>query len=261
LDIQKRSSLIIDEVSLLSFQEQTILVVGLGGVGGYAVEGLARAGFRKFILIDFDEVSESNINRQLVALHSTIGRKKSELYKERVLDINPLAQVETISEFFDDKLRLEVLERVDFVVDAIDSLGPKVGLIEDCYRKKIKIISSMGAGNRLDPSKIKIADLSKSKNCTLASRVRKYLRRRGITKGIPVVFSEELPIKDYLKEGRGEAEESSERGRERTLVGSISYYPAIMGMMMASYVIRYYIEHRIINNKEYLATDNTEKHG
>ena len=123
MDIQKRSSLIIDEVSLLSFQEQTILVVGLGGVGGYAVEGLARAGFRKFILIDFDEVSESNINRQLVALHSTIGRKKSELYKERVLDINPLAQVETISEFFDDKLRLEVLERVDFVVDAIDSLG------------------------------------------------------------------------------------------------------------------------------------------
>lgn len=237
-----RSSLIVDSAILQSFQAERILVVGLGGVGGYAVEGLARAGFRKFILIDFDEVSESNINRQIVALHSTIGRKKSELFRERVLDINPKAEVEIITEFFDEELRREVLGRVDFVVDAIDSLGPKVGLLEDCYRQKIKVISSMGAGNRLDPSKIKLADLSKSKNCTLASRVRKYLRKRGITKGIPVVFSEELPIKDYLKEGRGEAEESSERGRERTLIGSISYYPAIMGMMMASYVIRYYID-------------------
>lgn len=237
-----RSSLIVDSAILQSFQAERILVVGLGGVGGYAVEGLARAGFRKFILIDFDEVSESNINRQIVALHSTIGRKKSELFRERVLDINPKAEVEIITEFFDEELRREVLGRVDFVVDAIDSLGPKVGLLEDCYRHKIKVISSMGAGNRLDPSKIKLADLSKSRNCTLASRVRKYLRKRGITKGIPVVFSEELPIKDYLKEGRGEAEESSERGRERTLIGSISYYPAIMGMMMASYVIRYYID-------------------
>lgn len=237
-----RSSLIVDSAILQSFQAERILVVGLGGVGGYAVEGLARAGFRKFILIDFDEVSESNINRQIVALHSTIGRKKSELYKERVLDINPAAEVEIITEFFDEKLRREVLGRVDFVVDAIDSLGPKVGLLEDCYRQKIKVISCMGAGNRLDPSKIKLVDLNKSKNCALASRVRKYLRKRGITKGIPVVFSEELPIKDYLKEGRGKATESSERGRERTLIGSISYYPAIMGMMMASYVIRYYID-------------------
>ena len=125
-----RSSLIVDSAILQSFQAERILVVGLGGVRGYAVEGLARAGFRKFILIDFDEVSESNINRQIVALHSTIGRKKSELYKERVLDINPAAEVEIITEFFDEKLRREVLGRVDFVVDAIDSLGPKVGLVD-----------------------------------------------------------------------------------------------------------------------------------
>ncbi|MBI9032682.1 tRNA threonylcarbamoyladenosine dehydratase [bacterium] len=242
MSLYQRSSLIVDERSLQGFQEKRILVIGLGGVGGYAVEGLARAGFKKFVLVDFDVVSESNINRQIIALHSTIGRLKSELFKERVLDINPQAEVEIITEFFDEKLRLELLDRVDFVVDAIDSLGPKVGLLEDCYNKKIKVISSMGSGNRLDPSKIRIADLAKSKNCTLASRVRKYLRRRGITKGIPVVYSEELPIKDYLKEGRGEAVEASTRGRDRTLVGSISYYPAIMGMMMASYVIRYYIE-------------------
>lgn len=242
MSLYQRSSLIVDERSLQGFQEKRILVIGLGGVGGYAVEGLARAGFKKFVLVDFDVVSESNINRQIIALHSTIGRLKSELFKERVLDINPQAEVEIITEFFDEKLRLELLDRVDFVVDAIDSLGPKVGLLEDCYNKKIKVISSMGSGNRLDPSKIRIADLAKSKNCTLASRVRKYLRRRGITKGIPVVYSEELPIKDYLKEGRCEALEASTRGRDRTLVGSISYYPAIMGMMMASYVIRYYIE-------------------
>jgi len=242
VSLYQRSSLIVDERSLQGFQEKRILVIGLGGVGGYAVEGLARAGFKKFVLVDFDVVSESNINRQIIALHSTIGRLKSELFKERVLDINPQAEVEIITEFFDEKLRLELLDRVDFVVDAIDSLGPKVGLLEDCYNKKIKVISSMGSGNRLDPSKIRIADLAKSKNCTLASRVRKYLRRRGITKGIPVVYSEELPIKDYLKEGRCEALEASTRGRDRTLVGSISYYPAIMGMMMASYVIRYYIE-------------------
>lgn len=244
MSLNQRSSLIVAEKYLLAFQEQRILVVGLGGVGGYAVEGLARAGFRKFILVDFDVVSESNINRQIVALHSTIGRLKSELYRERVLDINPQAEVEIITEFFDEKLRLEVLERVDFVVDAIDSLGPKVGLLEDCYNKQIKVISSMGAGNRLDPTKIRIADLAKSRNCTLASRVRKYLRKRGITKGIPVVYSEELPIKDYLKEGRGEATEVSTRGRDRTLIGSISYYPAIMGMMMASYLIRYYMEEK-----------------
>ncbi len=244
MSLYQRSSLIVDEKSLLGFQEQRILVVGLGGVGGYAVEGLARAGFKKFILVDFDVVSESNINRQIIALHSTVGKLKSELFRERVLDINPEAEVEIITEFFDEKLRLEVLDRVDFVVDAIDSLGPKVGLLEDCYNKGIKVVSSMGAGNRLDPSKIKIADLSKSKNCTLASRVRKYLRKRGISKGIPVVYSEELPIKDYLKEGRGEAVEANSRGRDRTLVGSISYYPAIMGMMLASYLIRYYIEEK-----------------
>lgn len=244
MSLYQRSSLIVDEKSLLGFQNQRILVVGLGGVGGYAVEGLARAGFSKFILVDFDVVSESNINRQIIALHSTIGKLKSQLFQERVLDINPHAEVEIINEFFDDKLRLEVLDRVDFVVDAIDSLGPKVGLLEDCYNRKIKVISCMGSGNRLDPSKIRIADLAKSKNCTLASRVRKYLRKRGITKGIPVVYSEELPIKDYLKDGRGEATEASTRGRDRTLVGSISYYPAIMGMMMASYLVRYYIDEK-----------------
>jgi tRNA A37 threonylcarbamoyladenosine dehydratase len=238
----QRSSLIINEESLLSFQDKTILVVGLGGVGGYAVEGLARAGFKKFILVDFDSISLSNINRQIIALHSTIGRLKSEVFKERVLDINPNSNVEIVTGFFDEELRSKLLDRADYVVDAIDSLGPKVGLLEDCYNKQIKVISSMGAGNRLDPSKIKIADLSKSKNCTLASRVRKYLRKRGITKGIPVVYSDELPIKDYLKEGRGKAQETNTRGRDRTLVGSISYYPAIMGMMMASHVIRYYIE-------------------
>ncbi len=238
----QRSSLIVDEESLLAFQDKTILVVGLGGVGGFAVEGLARAGFKKFILVDFDVVSESNINRQIIALHSTIGKLKGNLFKERVLDINPEAEVEVITEFFDEQLRLKLLDKADYVVDAIDSLGPKVGLLEDCYNNNIKVISSMGAGNRLDPSKIRIADLSKSKNCSLASRVRKYLRKRGITKGIPVVYSDELPIKDYLKEGRGQPEESNTRGRDRTLVGSISYYPAIMGMMMASYVIRYYID-------------------
>lgn len=238
----QRSSLIVDAKSLSSFQEKLILVVGLGGVGGYAVEGLARAGFKRFILVDFDTVSESNINRQIIALHSTIGKEKGQLFKERVLDINPESDIQVINRFFDEELREILLDKVDFVLDAIDSLGPKVGLLEECYKKNIKVISSMGAGNRLDPSKIRIADLSKSKNCSLASRVRKYLRKRGISKGIPVVYSDELPIKDYLKEGRGEAEEANLRGRDRTLVGSISYYPAIMGMMMASYVIRYYID-------------------
>jgi tRNA A37 threonylcarbamoyladenosine dehydratase len=238
----QRSSLIIGDESIKRFQDVRLLVVGLGGVGGYALEGLARAGFKKFIIVDFDVVSESNINRQIIALHSTVGKLKSELFKERILDINPECEVEVISEFFDETLRRDLLTRVDFVVDAIDSLGPKVGLLEDCYRQGIKIISSMGAGNRIDPSQIRIADISKSRNCSLAKRVRKYLRRRGINKGIPVVYSEELPITDYLKEGRGESDEVTDRGRSRTLVGSISYYPAIMGMMLASYVVRYFLE-------------------
>ncbi len=238
----QRSSLIVGDESISKFRDINILIVGLGGVGGYALEGLARAGFSKFTIVDFDHVSESNINRQIIALHSTIGKLKSELFKERLLDINPECQVKVISQFLDDENRKELIMKADFVVDAIDSLGPKVGLLEDCFRNNIKVVSSMGAGNRLDPSKIKIADLSKSRNCSLAKRVRKFLRRRGINKGIPVVYSEELPITDYLKEGRGKSEELSDRGRERTLVGSISYYPAIMGMMLASYVIRYFID-------------------
>jgi len=237
----QRSSLIIGDEAIKMFREKKILIVGLGGVGGYAVEGLARAGFLNFTLVDFDTVSESNINRQIIALHSTIGKSKCQLFKERILDINPDCNVVAISEFLDQDLRGKLIDEADFIVDAIDSLGPKVGLLEDCYLKGKDMVSSMGAGNKLDPERIKIVDISKSQNCSLAKRVRKYLRKRGIYKGIPVVFSDELPITDYLKDGRGQSAEESTRGRNRTLVGSISYYPAIMGMMLASYVIRFYL--------------------
>jgi len=233
-----RSEILLGNENILRLQQVRVAVIGLGGVGSYACEALARAGIGNFLIVDFDLVNHSNLNRQLIALYSTVGEAKTEVMKQRILDINPKAEVEIVNDFLALENRHIYLSDLDYVIDAIDSLGPKVGLIEFCIRHEIPTISVMGAGNRVDPDQIHLSMLSQSWNCPLAKRVRKFLRRRGITTDIPVVFSSEKPIKPDIDDDDNSDEIIIHRGRQRKTIGSISYMPAIMGMIAASYVIR-----------------------
>jgi tRNA threonylcarbamoyladenosine dehydratase len=233
-----RTEILIGKTELQKLKNKRIAVIGLGGVGSYAVEALARAGAGRFLLIDFDKISLSNLNRQLIALHDTLNMPKTDVMRMRILSINPNALVDSVQDFLAQENRDSYLQDIDYLIDAIDSLGPKVGLIEHCINHKIPIISVMGAGNRLDPTQIHISPLSKSWNCPLAKRVRKYLRRRGVLVDIPVVFSSEKAIKPELEDLDEADEVIYHRGRQRLTIGSISYMPAITGMMAASYVLR-----------------------
>ena len=210
-----------------------VLVVGLGGVGAYAAEQICRAGIGHMTIVDADTVNESNINRQLPALHSTVGMQKAEVVGRRLLDINPRLKLTILNEFLRDERTDEVLssQKYDFIVDAIDSLSPKVYLLAYAYKHDIPIVSSMGAGAKLDPSQVKIADISKSYNCTLARAVRKRLHHLGVNKGIPVVFSTEFADPDAIVEVESEQ-------CKRTTTGTVAYMPAIFGCYLASYVIR-----------------------
>lgn len=210
-----------------------VLVVGLGGVGAYAAEQICRAGIGHMTIVDADTVNESNINRQLPALHSTLGMQKVEVVGKRLLDINPWLKLTILNEFLRDERTDEVLssQKYDFIVDAIDSLSPKVYLLAYAYKHDIPIVSSMGAGAKLDPSQVKITDISKSYNCTLARAVRKRLHHLGVNKGIPVVFSTEFADPDAIVEVENEQ-------CKRTTTGTVAYMPAIFGCYLASYVIR-----------------------
>ncbi len=233
-----RTEILISPENVQKLNQIRVAVIGLGGVGSYAVEALARAGVGSFLIIDFDFVNLSNLNRQLIALQSTIGKPKTQVMKQRILEINPSAEVEIVNEFLAQDNRGRYLKDLDYIIDAIDSLGPKVGLLVYAIRSSINIISVMGAGNRLDPTQIHIGKLSQSWNCPLAKRVRKYLRRRGMPIDLPVVYSSEKPLKPDSEEDDEADEIIIQRGRQRQTIGSISYMPAIMGMMAASYVIR-----------------------
>lgn len=238
IDQFSRTRLLFGDEALNRFQQSRIAVIGLGGVGCYAAEALARSGIGKMLIVDFDTISATNINRQLPALHSTIGRAKTEVMKERLLDINPNLKLRTNNSFCNQESRDEILVDIDIVVDAIDSLNPKVGLLENCYQKGLEVISVMGAGSRFDPSQIREADISKTTNCPLARKVRKYLGRRGIRKGIPVIYSIELPVAQFPADAGTEQEWQGTHGRMRGTLGSVVYMPAIMGMWAASYVLR-----------------------
>lgn len=231
-----RTEILIGAEALQRLQQTHVCVIGLGGVGSYAVESLARAGIGRFTLIDFDVVGETNLNRQIIALRETIGKAKTDIMKERVLSINPEAEIITHQVFLAEENRVQLVQGADYYIDAIDSLGPKIGLLEYMVRQELKFISIMGAGNRLDPSCIHLAPINKSHNCPLARRVRKFLGRRGIKAGFPCVYSSELPIKPDEDEDSPD-EIIIQRGRQRKTIGSISYMPAMMGMTAASWVI------------------------
>lgn len=223
--------------SLERLKETCVAVVGLGGVGSYAAEVLARSSIGKFILIDFDTIGPSNLNRQIIALHSTLGQPKTEVMRQRILDINPQALVTIHPEFIDQDNRQELLIGADYIIDAIDSLGPKIGLLEYLVNTNRRFISVMGAGNRMDPSSIHLSTLDKSYNCPLARRVRKFLGRRGIKGKFPCVYSSELPAHPD-EDVQSPEELIITRGRQRQIIGSICYMPAMMGMMAASWVLR-----------------------
>ncbi|MEG1543230.1 MAG: tRNA threonylcarbamoyladenosine dehydratase [Tannerellaceae bacterium] len=227
-----RTELLLGADRMEQLAHSHVLVVGLGGVGGYAAELICRAGVGKMTLIDADRVNESNINRQLPALHSTIGMSKAEVIASRLLDINPRIKLTVLNEFLRDERTEEVLAATtyDFIVDAIDSLSPKVFLLYHAHSRRIPIVSSMGAGAKIDPSKVQLADISKTSNCALAKAVRKRLRGIGLEKGIPVVFSTEMANPDAVIEVDNEE-------CKRTTTGTVSYMPAIFGCYLASYVI------------------------
>lgn len=209
-----------------------VLIVGVGGVGAYAAEMLVRAGIGKMVIADSDTVSESNINRQLVALHSTIGRAKTEVLSERLYDINPKLDLRVVNEYIKDEKTDQILDsdHFDYVVDAIDTLSPKLALIKGCMDRDIPIVSSMGAGAKTDPTKMEICDISKTHHCPLAHMLRKRLHKIGIHKGFKAVFSAEPP-----KEG---AMILCEERNKKSNVGTVSYLPALFGIGCASVVIR-----------------------
>lgn len=210
-----------------------VLVVGLGGVGAYTAEQLCRAGIGKMTIVDADTVNESNLNRQLPALRSTIGRPKAEVVAQRLLDINPELELTVHNEFIRDERTEAILDETNyqFVVDAIDSLSPKVFLLYHALRRQIPVVSSMGAGAKTDPSQVRIADISKTQNCALAKAVRKRLRTLGVNKGIAAVFSTEMANPDAVIEVDDEQ-------CKRTTTGTISYMPALFGCFLSAHVLR-----------------------
>lgn len=237
-----RTELLIGTQGLERLRKARVCVIGLGGVGSYAVEALVRAGIKHFTLIDFDKVGESNLNRQIIAVQGTIGQPKVEVVQNRILEIEPDAQVITHQVFLDEINRPELLVENDFYIDAIDSLGPKIGLLEHAALQGLNIVTVMGAGNRLDPGSVRTLLLHKTHNCPLARRVRKSLGKRGIKAQFPCVWSSErpfLPDNDY---DLPDDEPGHQRGRKRRTVGTISYLPAIMGMHAAAWVINSILE-------------------
>lgn len=236
---QERTNLLIGTDALKRLQRANILVVGVGGVGAMAAEMLSRAGIGKMTLVDMDTVSETNINRQLIALHSTIGKQKVVVLQKRLIDINPQIDLTIVADWLDENNVISILsaQSYDFVVDAIDTLTPKVQLIKNCIEQKINIVSAMGAGAKLDPTTVKISDISKSYNCPLARMVRKRLSKFGIKRGFSVVYTTELPHQKAVVE--------QEEKFKKNIAGTIAYMPAIFGIHLSAHVIRYLIKEEV----------------
>jgi len=231
-----RTEILLGTEGLSKLSSATVMIVGLGGVGAVAAEMIARAGVGHMIILDSDSVSETNKNRQIIAFDSTIGRKKSEVVEKLLRDINPEIDL-TVKDVYltPDNIAENIPSGIDFLVDAIDTLAPKLALISHCVTNGIKLVSSMGSGAKYDMTKIRIVDLSKSYNCPLAYIVRKKLRKMGINKGFPVVFSEELPDEKAIVEMT--AEEQAEISNKKSQVGTISYLPAAFGCACAQTAI------------------------
>lgn len=228
---QERTALLFGQEGLARLESASVLIVGVGGVGGAAAEMLARSSVGHIILVDADVVEASNINRQLPALHSTVGRGKCDTVAARIRDINPEAAVDIIPEYICEENIDALLGgfRPDFVVDAIDTLSPKIALIQWCLKNGLRLVSSMGSGAKTDATRVRLADISKTRECPLAHQLRKRLHRLGISSGFLAVYSEEKPDRDavVLEEGRN----------KKSNVGTVSYLPAVFGCVCAQAVV------------------------
>ena len=239
-DWRERTGMLLGESRLAALETKCVAVIGLGGVGAFAAEMVVRAGVGRMVILDSDRVSLTNKNRQLLALDSTLDRPKTEVLRERLLDINPALRLIVIDSYLDENNVAELLPQgIDFLIDAIDTLAPKLALIRHCVESHIPLVSSMGSGAKYDVTRIRIADLSKSFNCPLAYIVRKKLRKMGITKGFKVVFSEELPDEAAIVEMT--PEEQAATSNKKSQVGTISYLPASFGCACAQAALQYLI--------------------
>lgn len=227
-----RTEMLIGKDGIEKLKNAKVAIFGIGGVGSFVVEGLVRAGVGSFILIDKDDVSVSNLNRQLISTTKTIGEAKVDVAKKRILEINPNAKVETYKEFFLPETTGILDETVDYVVDCVDTVTAKIELVLRSNKLKIPIISSMGTGNKLDPTKFEVTDIYKTSVCPLAKVMRKELRTRGIKK-LKVVYSKEEPIK--IKTNDKEKEQDINR---KQIPGSISFVPSVAGLIIAGEVVK-----------------------
>lgn len=248
----QRTSMLIGEKKFRELQDLHVTIIGLGAVGSHAAEAITRMGVMNLRIVDFDIIRESNINRQLLALNSTLGLSKVQAARLRLMDINPCLNLEVFESFFHE----EEFEKIftiptHIVIDAIDSFTPKVRLLTLLMEKDIPVISSMGAAGRTDPAQIKTGDLFESTGCALASRIRKELRKNGINSGIRCVYSMETRRKPQDTIETGE-EEYYSRGRTRKSLGSISFITGIFGYMMASEVFQFALNRHYIENKLHL---------
>ncbi|MDS1030211.1 tRNA threonylcarbamoyladenosine dehydratase [Bacillota bacterium LX-D] len=239
-----RTELLIGEEGLERLKKSRVYIFGLGGVGSYTAEALVRAGIGFFKLIDFDEICLTNINRQIHALHSTVGQSKVEVMKQRMLDINPKAEIDIFQTFYrGEDADFFLADKPDYVVDAIDTVKSKVSLAKECHLRQIPLISCMGAGNRLDALSFKVADISQTSGCPLAKAVRKLLKKEGITRGFKVVFSPEPALKPLKQQmscatncicPSGDAHCS----QKRQIPGSVSFVPSVAGLLVAGEIVK-----------------------
>lgn len=235
---QERAALLFKDQGLHNLKNSNVLIVGVGGVGSFAAEFLARAGVGKITIVDGDVVDITNINRQLPALHSTVGMSKIEVVGNRLLDINPELELTKIQEFLTPERAFEIVTKdYDYVMDCIDSVTPKINLIRGAKRQRVKIISSMGAGGKMEASKVKVADISNTVNCVFAKAIRKRLKAQNINK-LKVVFSSEIQDESSLKLTDGS-------NYKKSFYGTNSYMPGLFGLYAAETVIRYLLK----NNK------------
>ncbi len=228
-----RTELLLGEGKVENLINKNVLIVGLGGVGGICAEMIVRAGVGSITIVDGDVVDLSNCNRQIAALQSTAGKSKAAIMEERLKDINPELKLTVVNEFIKEERTIAIIEsqQYDYAVDCIDTLTPKVWFIKACVDRKIPIVSSLGAGGKIDPLQVQVTDISKSYKCNLARYVRKYLHKEGIVTGVQVVFSPEDVDQSRILE-------TEKAYPKKSIIGTISYMPAVFGCIVASVVVR-----------------------
>ena len=231
LDEFSRSRLLLGRRAMEKLWHSRVVVFGLGGVGGHAVDALARTGIGSFVLVDADTVSLTNINRQLIADHTTVGKRKTDVMQEHIARIHPEIKVEVHPDFILPGVEMPYLDSCDYIVDAIDTVSAKLYLAEEGFRRGIPVISSMGAGNKLDPTRFRVADIYETSVCPLCRVMRRELRKRGIP-SMKVVYSTEEPVP---REENAELEAESQK---RSTPGSVAFVPSVAGLILASQVIR-----------------------